>query len=152
MKALAVALGLILLASAPTLAAAQAADAPLATGEEAVTTQAQTAKPAFEACAAVYTALARLQDNFGAEGSLLTERYPRFAKIDFNARLGVLAGQASKGVSQLKSESEDAEGDFFRKLIDAETEGDVDVDGVKDVAFVSNACDLQYGFAPSLGG
>jgi hypothetical protein len=38
------------------------------------------------------------------------------------------------------------------KLVDAETDGDMDVPSVRDLVRVSDTCDAEYGFTPSLGG
>lgn len=131
---------------------APGSDAPIATHDAPVATQTAPARPTFEVCAGAYAALGRHQDNFGTDGSLMSERYPNYGRINFNDRLASLARQQEKGVSELKAYVDDRHHDFVQKLVDAETEGDMSAAGVKDVAFVANQCDAQYGFAPSLGG
>lgn len=143
---------LALMLAAPAAAAPAGADAPMATHDAPVATRTPTVRPTFDICAGAYAALARHQDNYGTEGSLMSERFPNFARINYNERLGSLARQAEKGVSDLKAAAQDRHGDYFRKLVDAETEGDMNVDPVKEVAFTADACDSQYGFSPSLGG
>lgn len=147
MKPVLAALGLLLasVGSGPAWAQPAAADAPVAT-------QTGPSKPAFESCADAYGSLARLQAHFGAEGSLLTEQYPAFARINFDDRLSALASRADRGPGDLKTPAQIEKSDFYRKLIDAETEGDTATEGVKDVAFAATACDTAYGFTPSLGG
>lgn len=152
MKPIIAAAAAALALAAPALAAPAAPDAPVVTRDAPVATGAAPARPTFDLCAGAYAALARHQDNYGSEGSLMSERFPNFARISYDERLARLARQAEKGVSELKAEALDRHGDFFRKLVDAETEGDMNVDPVKQVTFTADACDAQYGFSPSLGG
>jgi hypothetical protein len=152
LKALHAAAALALALAPPALAAPAASDAPVTTRDAPVATGSATAKPTFDICAGAYAALARDQDNYGADGSLMSERFPNFARINYDERLAKLAEQAERGVSELKADALDRHGDFFRKLVDAETEGDMNVDPVKQVAFTADACDAEFGFTPSLGG
>jgi hypothetical protein len=149
---LSIAAAFVGLASCGAALAAPAADAPIATHDAPLATKSAPAKATFEVCAGAYAALARHQDNFGTEGSLMSERYPNYARINFNDRLSTLARQAEKGVTELKADANDRHHDYVQKLVDAETEGDLATEGVKDVAFIANQCDVQYGFFPSLGG
>ena len=108
--------------------------------------------PTAERCAAVYGAFAQDQGNFGASDSLLGERYFNYGKINFDDRLGLLAGKAEKGISELKTATEPDRSAMYMQLVDAETEGDIDVLTVRDLIRLSDTCDAEYGFAPSLGG
>jgi hypothetical protein len=110
-----------------------------------------TAAPTVEKCAAVYGAFAQHQSNFGSNDSLLGERYYNFAKISFEDRLMRLAGKAEKGVTELKSATEFDRGTLYMRLVDAETEGDLDVQPVRDLIRLSDSCDAEFGFSPSLG-
>jgi hypothetical protein len=103
-------------------------------------------------CAAVYGALAQDQGAFGTTDSLMGERYFNYPKISFDDRLSQLAGKSEKGVSELKDSSAVDESAFYKTLVDAETEGDVEVAGVQDMIRLSDTCDAEYGFSPSLGG
>jgi hypothetical protein len=107
--------------------------------------------PTATKCAAVYGAFAQDQGNFGTSDSLLGERYFNYAKINFEDRLGLLAGKAEKGISQLKDESEQDRSTMYMQLVDAETEGDVESQSVRDLIRLSDTCDSEYGFAPSMG-
>jgi hypothetical protein len=108
--------------------------------------------PTAEKCAAVYGAFAQDQSNFGTTDSLLGERYFSYSKINFEDRLGQLAGKAEKGVSELKDATESDRSAMYMKLVDAETEGDIEVQAVRDLIRLSDTCDAEYGFTPSLGG
>jgi hypothetical protein len=108
--------------------------------------------PTAEKCAAVYGAFAQDQTNFGTTDSLLGERYFSYAKINFEDRLSQLAGKAEKGVSELKDATESERSAMYMQLVDAETEGDIEVQAVRDLIRLSDTCDAEYGFAPSLGG
>ncbi len=107
--------------------------------------------PTAQKCAAVYGAFAQDQGNFGTSDSLLGERYFNYAKINFDDRLGLLAGKAEKGISQLKDESETDRAAMYMQLVDAETEGDVEAQSVRDLIRLSDTCDAEYGFSPSMG-
>ena len=114
--------------------------------------RAQDAKPSANRCAAVYGALGMDQDQFGAADSLMSERYPAFATIKFDDRVSALAGKAELGVTDLKTAAQDEMSGAYAKLVDAETDGDMSVKAVLDLVRQSDACDLQWGFNPSLGG
>ena len=116
------------------------------------TAWAQDGPPSSQKCAAVYGAFAQEQSAFGATGSLMGERYFNYAKIKFDDRLALLAGKSEMGVTDLKSASALDESDFYMKLVDAETDGDMDVPPVREMIRTSDTCDAEYGFAPSLGG
>lgn len=102
-------------------------------------------------CAAAYGALSKLQQGIGAQNALMTERYPLFASIDFADRIVRLAGKAEMGVTDLKTKAGDEQAVFYAALINAETEGDMDVKDVADLVRRSNGCDLAHGLVPSLG-
>jgi|WetSurMetagenome_2_1015567.scaffolds.fasta_scaffold79753_2 hypothetical protein len=108
--------------------------------------------PTTVKCAAVYGALAQDQGAFGTTDSLMGERYFNYPKISFDDRLTRLAGKAEKGVSELKDSAAVDESAFYKTLVDAETDGDVEVTGVQDLIRLSDTCDAEYGFSPSLGG
>jgi len=110
------------------------------------------ATPNAEKCAAVYGALAQDQGNFGSSDSLLGERYFNYSKINFEDRLARLAGKSEKGITELKTATEFDRQTFYMKLVDAETEGDLDVQSVRDIVRLSDGCDSEYGFSPSMGG
>lgn len=107
--------------------------------------------PTAVKCAAVYGAFAQDQGAFGTSDSLLGERYFNYAKINFEDRLGELAGKAEKGISQLKDESQSDRATMYMQLVDAETEGDVEAQAVQDLIRLSDTCDAEYGFSPSMG-
>ena len=108
--------------------------------------------PTAEKCAAVYGAFAQDQGAFGTTDSLLGERYFNYAKINFDDRLSRLAGKAEKGITELKAASETDRSTMYMQLVDAETEGDMEAKAVRDLIRLSDTCDAEYGFAPSLGG
>jgi hypothetical protein len=108
--------------------------------------------PTAAKCAAVYGAFAQDQANFGSTDSLLGERYFNFSRINFEDRLNRLAGKAEKGVTELKSATESERSALYMKLVDAETEGEMDNQAIRDMIRQSDACDAEFGFAPSLGG
>jgi hypothetical protein len=108
--------------------------------------------PTAARCAAVYGAFAEDQGAFGASDSLLGERYFNYGKINFEDRLGLLAGKAEKGITELKAASESERSAFYMKLVDAETEGDMEAPAIRDMIRLSDSCDAEYGFSPSLGG
>lgn len=108
-------------------------------------------RPTAQTCAAVYGAFAQEQGTFGASNSLMGERYFNYAKINFEERLESLARKSEMGVTELKTSSATAEADNYMKLVDAETDGDMDVLPVRDMIRLSDTCDAEYGFAPSLG-
>ena len=108
--------------------------------------------PTAEKCAAVYGAFAQDQGNFGTSDSLLGERYFNYAKINFDDRLGLLAGKSEKGITELKTATEQDRATMYMQLVDAETEGDIETQPVRDLIRLSDTCDAEYGFAPSLGG
>ncbi len=110
------------------------------------------APPNLNACAGVYGALGQEQTNFGGAGSLMAERYVNFPRIDFEDRLAQLARSQEKGITELKNASEADRSEFYMKLVDAETEGDMNVPAVRAITRTSDACDAIYGFGPSLGG
>ncbi len=134
-------LALLIVLSGP----AAAAEAPVATAEPE-------AGPSSDDCAGVYGALADDQGNFGVADSLMGERYFNYARIDFQDRLNRLARQLEVGISQLKTDSESARSQAYMKLVDAETEGDLDTATVRQVVAQADSCDSRFGFAPSLGG
>ena len=109
-------------------------------------------RPTSQKCAAVYGAFAQAQGTFGSDNSLLGERYFAYTRISFEDRLERLAGKSEMGVTELKTASATQEGDYYMKLVDAETEGDMDVPAIHDMISVSDTCDAEYGFSPSLGG
>ena len=109
-------------------------------------------RPTTEKCAAVYGAFAHEQATFGTTNSLMGERYFNYVKISFDDRLAQLAGKSEKGVTDLKTASASAEADFYMKLVDAETDGDMDALPVREMIRLSDTCDAEYGFNPSLGG
>ena len=111
-----------------------------------------TATPTADRCAAVYGALAQDQGNFGSSDSLLGERYFNYSKINFDDRLTRLAGKSEKGITELKAATEFDRQTLYMKLVDAETEGDLDVQAVRDVIRLADSCDAEFGFAPSMGG
>ena len=112
----------------------------------------QSGPPSSVACAAVYGALAQEQGAFGTSDSLMGERYYSFAKISFDDRLARLAGKSEMGVTELKTASAAQESDNYMKLVDAETDGDMDVPPIRDMVRLADSCDAEYGFSPSLGG
>ncbi|HEY5412610.1 MAG TPA: hypothetical protein VIJ94_17970 [Caulobacteraceae bacterium] len=116
------------------------------------TAWAQDRPPTSQKCAAAYGAFAQEQAAFGASDSLMGERYFNYAKIKFDDRLAQLAGKSEMGVTDLKSAAAADESDFYMKLVDAETDGDMDVPPVRDMIRLSDTCDAEYGFSPSLGG
>jgi hypothetical protein len=120
-------------------------------GPAAAQSIADTRPPTAVKCAAVYGAFAQDQGNFGTSDSLLGERYFNYAKINFEDRLGLLAGKAEKGISQLKDEAEQDRSTMYMQLVDAETEGDVEAQTVRDLIRLSDTCDAEYGFSPSMG-
>ena len=109
-------------------------------------------RPTVQKCAAVYGAFAQEQGTFGASNSLMGERYFAYAKISFDDRLQRLAGKSEMGVTELKTASATQESDYYMKLVDAETDGDMDVQPVREMIGLSDTCDAEYGFSPSLGG
>ena len=113
---------------------------------------AQDAPPSSQKCAAVYGAFAQEQAAFGTSDSLMGERYFNYAKIKFDDRLALLAGKSEMGVTDLKAAAATDQSDFYMKLVDAETDGDMDVPPVRDMIRLSDTCDAEYGFSPSLGG
>ena len=146
MKSVVAGLALVVLscASAPALAQSSA--------EPQVTAPPNPDVPTAARCAAVYGALAQEQANFGSSDSLLGERYLNYSRINFDDRLNQLAGKAEKGVSELRAASADEESANYMKLVDAETEGDMDTLVVRNMLRLSDTCDGEYGFSPSLGG
>jgi hypothetical protein len=108
--------------------------------------------PTAEKCAAVYGAFAQDQANFGSSDSLLGERYFNFSRINFEERLTQLAGKAEKGVTELKTATEADRAQLYMKLVDAETEGDMASQAIRDMIRQSDSCDAEFGFSPSLGG
>ena len=108
--------------------------------------------PSPEKCAAVYGALAQDQGAFGTTDSLMGERYFNYPKISFDDRLTQLAAKSEKGVSDLKDSAAADQATFYKTLVDAETDGDVEVVGVQDMIHLADTCDAEYGFSPSLGG
>ena len=133
--------GLLLLSCGPGMA--QDSAVPAAGGD---------APPNINACAGVYGALAQEQGNFGSAGTLMAEKYINFARINFEDRLSQLARSQEKGITELKNASEADRSEFYMKLVDAETEGDMNVPAVRAITRTSDACDGIYGFGPSLGG
>lgn len=109
-------------------------------------------RPTAQACAAVYGAFAQSQGAFGVTDSLMGERYFNYAKINFEDRLAQLAAKSEMGVTDLKSASATDESTNYMKLVDAETDGDMDVPPVREMIRLSDTCDAEYGFSPSLGG
>ena len=107
--------------------------------------------PTAEKCAAVYGAFAQDQANFGASDSLLGERYSNYMRISFDDRLNQLAGKAEKNVSDLKGATDTERAALYMKLVDAETEGEMDAQVVRDMIRLSDSCDDEFGFSPSLG-
>jgi hypothetical protein len=114
--------------------------------------QEQQVAPTGEKCAAVYGAFAQDQGAFGTSDSLMGARYFNYAKINFDDRLSQLASKSEKGVQDLKDDASADEAGFYRTLVDAETEGDMDAQSVRDLIRLSDTCDAEYGFSPSLGG
>ncbi len=112
----------------------------------------QAGPPSSKTCAAVYGAFAQEQAAFGTSDSLMGERYFNYAKINFPDRLGALAGKSEMGLTELKDASAAEESTDYMKLVDAETDGDMDVPPVRDLIRTSDTCDAEYGFSPSLGG
>ena len=108
--------------------------------------------PSSKTCAAVYGAFAQEQGAFGTTDSLMGQRYFNYPKINFEERLGQLAGKSEMGLTDLKNASAVQESDFYMKLVDAETDGDMDVPPVRDLVRTADTCDAEYGFSPSLGG
>ena len=108
--------------------------------------------PKIEQCAGIYGAFAEQQGAFGTTDSLMGERYINYARIDFDARLASLARKEERGVTELKTQSQGVRDDIYMKLVDAETEGDLDTDVVRRMIELSDTCDSEYGFSPSLGG
>ena len=109
-------------------------------------------RPTAQKCAAVYGAFAQEQSAFGSTNSLMGERYFNYAKINFDERLSQLAGKSEIGVTEMKTSSASDEAANYMKLVDAETDGDMDVQAVRDMIRLSDTCDAEYGFSPSLGG
>jgi hypothetical protein len=109
-------------------------------------------RPTVKDCAGVYGALAQEQGAFGSTDSLMGERYTNFAKIDFNDRLAQLARKEEMGISELQTSSETQRSSDYMKLVDAETEGTMDSPDVLALTRLSDTCDAEYGFTPSLGG
>ena len=109
-------------------------------------------RPTVKDCAAVYGALGQEQGAFGTTDSLMGERYFNYAKINFEDRLSRLAGKSEMGIADLKSASAVDESSYYMKLVDAETDGDMDVPPVREMIRTSDTCDAEYGFSPSLGG
>ncbi len=109
-------------------------------------------RPTAQKCAAVYGAFAQEQSAFGSTNSLMGERYFNYAKINFDERLSQLAGKSEIGVTEMKTSSASDEAANYMKLVDAETDGDMDVQPVRDMIRLSDTCDAEYGFSPSLGG
>ena len=126
-------LGLFICCCAPALALAQV-------------------RPTVKACAAVYGALAQEQTAFGSTDSLMGEHYTNFAKIDFTDRLAQLARKEEMGISDLQTASEADRSKDYMRLVDAETEGSMDSPEVLSLTRLSDTCDAEYGFTPSLGG
>lgn len=108
--------------------------------------------PTPEKCAAVYGAFAQDQGAFGTTDSLMGERYFNYPKISFDDRLSQLAAKAEKGVQDMKDAAATDQAADYRTLVDAETEGDVESTSVTDLIGLSDTCDAEYGFSPSLGG
>jgi hypothetical protein len=109
-------------------------------------------RPTVKDCAGVYGALAQEQGAFGSTDSLMGERYANFAKIDFNDRLAQLARKEEMGITELQTSSETQRSADYMKLVDAETEGTMDSPEVLGLTRLSDTCDAEYGFNPSLGG
>ncbi len=120
----------------------------LATGGPALAQE----RPTAQKCAAVYGAFAQEQGAFGTTGSLMGERYFNYAKINFDDRLALLAGKSEMGVTEMKTASATDESADYMKLVDAETDGDMEVQPVREMIRLSDTCDAEYGFSPSLGG
>jgi len=112
----------------------------------------QAGPPSSKACAAVYGAFAQEQANFGIADSLMGQRYFNYAKIKFPDRLTQLAAKSEMGASDLVNAAAVDEANDYMKLVDAETDGDMDVPPVRDMIRTSDTCDAEYGFSPSLGG
>ncbi len=112
----------------------------------------QAGPPASKTCAAVYGAFGQEQAAFGTSDSLMGERYFNYAKINFLDRLTQLAGKTELGLTDLKNASAVEESNDYMKLVDAETDGDMDVPPVRELIRTSDTCDAEYGFSPSLGG
>jgi hypothetical protein len=108
--------------------------------------------PTSQKCAAVYGAFAQEQGAFGTTDSLMGQRYFNYPKINFDDRLARLAGKSEMGLTDLKNASAVDESNYYMKLVDAETDGDMDVPPVRDMVGISDTCDAEYGFDPSLGG
>ena len=108
-------------------------------------------RPTAQKCASVYGAFAQEQTTFGASNSLMGERYFNYVKINFAERLESLARKSEMGVTELKSSSAVQESDYYMKLVDAETDGDMDVLAVREMIRLSDTCDAEYGFNPSMG-
>ena len=142
----------LLFLAAGAAQAEDSSDAPVATRPSAPALAPGPATPNFDSCAGVYGALGRQQEHFGADSSLLTEWHPNFGRIDFNERLTALARRNSKGITELKNETEADRMEFYAVLIDAETDAEPDTPKLKDLILTADACDLQFGFSPSLGG
>ena len=109
-------------------------------------------RPTGQKCAAVYGAFAQEQGAFGTTGSLMGERYFNYAKINFDDRLSQLARKSEMGVTEMKTASATDESADYMKLVDAETDGDMEVQPVREMIRLSDTCDAEYGFSPSLGG
>ncbi len=123
-----------------------------ACGSAAAQEVVQAGPPSSKTCAAVYGAFAQEQAAFGTTDSLMGERYFNYAKINFNDRLTALAGKSEMGLTDLKTASSVDESNDYMKLVDAETDGDMDVPPVREMIRTSDTCDAEYGFSPSLGG
>ncbi len=134
-------LGLLLLSFGPVMAQ-----------DEVQNAAGSDAPPGLNDCAGAYGALADEQINFGSAGSLMAEKYVNFPRIDFQDRLAQLARSQEKGITELRTASEAERSEFYMKLVDAETEGQMDVPGVRTVTRTADACDAEYNFGPSLGG
>ena len=109
-------------------------------------------RPTVKMCAGVYGALAQEQSAFGSTDSLMGEHYLNFAKIDFNDRLAQLARKEELGISDLQASSESERSADYMKLVDAETEGTMDSPDILALTRLSDTCDDEYGFTPTLGG
>ena len=107
-------------------------------------------RPTVKACAAIYGALGQEQGAFGTTDSLMGERYLNYAKIDFADRLAQLARKEEMGITELQSSAESERSVDYMKLVDAETEGEMDTPDVLTIIHTADTCDAEYGFTPSL--
>jgi hypothetical protein len=121
-------------------------------GAAALAAEPAPSRISIDRCAAAYGALAQQQGAFGTADSLMGERYFNYAKISYDDRLTQLARKAEKGVTELRNATEAERTELYMKLVDAETEGELDVKPVHDLVLLSDSCDLEFGFGPSLGG